>query len=126
MSEQSLDLEQLRKIAEAEETREWGPWAFEEDDWDGYGVYINDGDNFGRSYVAEKMTQGESEGASTAEFIAMFDPTTVLALLSRLEQAEQQVARVRALCMTTDGDYIDNDAECNTVGDILEALDGEQ
>lgn len=32
-----------------------------------------------------------------AEFIATFDPPTVLALLSRLEQAEQQVARVREL-----------------------------
>ncbi|WP_082123950.1 ead/Ea22-like family protein [Arthrobacter sp. YC-RL1] len=32
--------------------------------------------------------------AEDAEFVATFDPPTVLALLSRLEQAEQAVARV--------------------------------
>ncbi|ALD64019.1 hypothetical protein AFL94_08885 [Arthrobacter sp. LS16] len=44
---------------------------------------------------------------------------------SRLEQAEQQVARVRALCVTTDGDPIDPDFDGNTVGDIRRALDGD-
>lgn len=107
----TINLDTLRKTAEAEETQKWGGWAFEEDDFDGFCIYINDGDNFGRSYVAKDLTQGESEGESTAEFIATFDPPTVLALLSRLEQAEQraeqavadyeaaeqQVARVREL-----------------------------
>lgn len=91
----SDNLDTLRKTAEAEETQKWGGWAFEEDDFDGFCIYINDGDNFGRSYVAKDLTQGESEGESTAKFIATFDPPTVLALLSRLEQAEQAVARVR-------------------------------
>ncbi|MFC9934603.1 ead/Ea22-like family protein [Glutamicibacter sp. NPDC127525] len=87
----ATNLDTLRKIAEAEETQKWGGWAFEEDDFDGFCIYINDGDDFGRSYVAKDLTQGESEGESTAEFIATFDPPTVLALLSRLEQAEQHL-----------------------------------
>lgn len=91
------NLDTLHKTAEAEETQKWGGWAFEEDDFDGFCIYINDGDNFGRSYVAKDLTQGESEGESTAEFIATFDPPTVLALLSRLEQAEQAVQRVREM-----------------------------
>lgn len=93
----TINLETLRKTAEAEETQKWGGWAFEEDDFDGFCIYINDGDNFGRSYVAKDLTQGESEGESTAEFIATFDPPVVLALLSRLEQAEQAVQRVREM-----------------------------
>lgn len=93
----TINLDTLRKTAEAEETQKWGGWAFEEDDFDGFCIYINDGDNFGRSYVAKDLTQGESEGESTAEFIATFNPETVLALLSRLEQAEQAVQLVREL-----------------------------
>ncbi|PRB69503.1 hypothetical protein [Arthrobacter sp. MYb213] len=57
-------------------------------------------------------------------------------LIERLEVAEQELKdervltmaaatilhKVRALCMTTDGDYLDNEETVNTVGDILEAL----
>ena len=91
-----MELNELRRIAEAEETQKWGGWAFEEDDFDGFCIYINDGDNFGRSYVAKDLTQGESEGESTAKFIATFDPPTVLALLSRLEQAERELVAVKS------------------------------
>lgn len=49
----------------------------------------------------------------------------LMQVLSRLEQAEQAVARVRALCMTPDGDLICPDFDGNTVGDILRALDGD-
>lgn len=34
------------------------------------------------------------------------------------------VQRVRDLCMDTDGNYLENDDDVNTVGGILEALDG--
>lgn len=113
----TINLDALRKTAEAEETQKWGGWAFEEDDFDGFCIYINDGDNFGRSYVAKDLTQGESEGESTAEFIATFDPPTVLALLSRLEQAEQAVQRMREVAESSDDKHL-------TMA-ILEALDGE-
>lgn len=43
----------------------------------------------------------------------------------KIQNLEQAVARVRALCMSTDDDYLDNEETVNTVGDILEALDGE-
>ena len=94
------DLSKLRMIAESEESQKWGPWAFEEDDFDGYCVYINDGDSFGRSYIAQDISQGGSEGKSTAEFIATFDPPTVLALLSRLEQAEADVVNWKATAIS--------------------------
>lgn len=147
----TINLDTLRKTAEAEETQKWGGWAFEEDDFDGFCIYINDGDNFGRSYVAKDLTQGESEGESTAEFIATFDPPTVLALLSRLEQAErnadtyqklyeqraesleqaeQAVTRVREVLggypneahgESCEGSYCSN---C-LIGDLHRALDGD-
>lgn len=115
----TINLDTLRKTAEAEETQKWGGWAFEEDDFDGYCIYINDGDNFGRSYVAKDLTQGESEGESTAEFIATFDPPTVLALLSRLEQAEQAVQRVREIA----AGWATNDRPFREA--LLRALDGD-
>lgn len=123
----TINLDTLRKTAEAEETQKWGGWAFEEDDFDGFCIYINDGDNFGRSYVAKDLTQGESEGESTAEFIATFDPPNVLALLSRLEQAEQAVARVREVCDSeayeVSNEFGDYDAVA--VENIIDALDGD-
>ena len=42
------------------------------------------------------------------------------------KQAEAAVARVRALCMSTDGEPLESDFDGNTVGDIRRALDGEQ
>ena len=123
---QKPDLTELRKIAEAEETQKWGGWAFEEDDFDGFCIYINDGDDFGRSYVAKDLTQGESEGESTAEFIATFDPPTVLALLSRLEQAEQAVQRVREVVATLEDHSRPRTAHKFAVAENLRrALDGD-
>ena len=46
--------------------------------------------------VAGLSTAPDDYGRANLEYIATFDPPTVLALLSRLEQAEQAVARVRA------------------------------
>lgn len=115
----TINLDTLRKTAEAEETQKWGGWAFEEDDFDGFCIYINDGDNFGRSYVAKDLTQGESEGESTAKFIAAFDPPTVLALLSRLEQAEQQRDSSREACKTL-AEVLSNHSEW-----IVEATDSQ-
>lgn len=42
----------------------------------------------------------------------------------RAEAAEAALDRVRALCMSTDGDWINSDFIGNTVGDIRRALDG--
>lgn len=42
----------------------------------------------------------------------------------RAEAAEAALDRVRALCMSTDGDWINSDFIGNTVGDIRAALDG--
>lgn len=56
--------------------------------------------------------------AEDAEFVATFDPETVLELLSRIDQAEQAVARVRAI---REGDV------CSGCLDVIEeALDGDQ
>lgn len=62
--------------------------------------------------------------AEDAEFVATFDPETVLALLSRLEQAEQAVARVREVA----SEYrpsIPEEVLHEVMKDILRALDGD-
>lgn len=43
----------------------------------------------------------------------------------RAEAAEAALNRVRNLCMTVDGDWINSDFIGNTVGDIRAALDGD-
>ena len=90
----SHNLDDLRKTAESEPTHKWGAWDYEEADGDGHAVFILDGGP-GTSYVAEKITQGADDGESTAKFIATFNPATVLALLTRLEQAERDLVVVR-------------------------------
>lgn len=144
------DLSELRKIAESEETQKWGPWAFEEGDFDGYSIYINDGYNFGRSYIAQDISQGVSDGKSTAEFIATFDPKTVLDLLQEIEyqtntrkalekvlskttqrleqaeQAEQAVARVRGFAESMGLNMSERYVSQSFLSDkILRLLDGD-
>ena len=86
----SDNLDNLRKIAEAANP---GPW----ETLGGQGP-------FGTHAVCHRMEQGTLVeiayrdahfDKANAVHIATFDPPTVLALLTRLEQAEQQVARVR-------------------------------
>lgn len=112
----TINLDTLRKTAEAPGVRP-GRWHVYDR---GIGYEVHDENDY-------ELTGGmrETFDKPDAEFIATFDPPTVLALLSRLEQAEQAVQRVRALCMTTDGDPIDPDFDGNTVGDIRRALDGD-
>lgn len=86
----TINLDTLRKIAENEPSHKWGKWTAEEDDWEGFVVFANDGLP-GQSVVANGIRQGHDEGKATATHIATFDPPTVLALLSSLEQAEQHL-----------------------------------
>ncbi|MGP5263690.1 hypothetical protein [Glutamicibacter arilaitensis] len=113
----TINLDTLRKIAENEPSHKWGKWTAEEDDWEGFVVFANDGLP-GQSVVANGIRQGHDEGKATATHIATFDPPTVLALITELEtfrrrldamrrqrdgyqnqlrKAEQQVARVQEL-----------------------------
>lgn len=77
-------------------------------------------------------TAPDDYGRSNLEHIATFDPPTVLELLSRIEQAEQQVARVREVIRQYDPGCLtcmcDSDGDCCkcTVADFQEALDGGQ
>lgn len=107
---QELDLTRLRAVAEAATP---GEWTLEYDNADDWEAGIDDGDypyalhgprNCSFDHWTDKrlvkddlnrVTEISEMVDGDAKFIATFDPPTVLALLSRLEQAEQQVARVR-------------------------------
>lgn len=82
----SINLDTLRKTAEAPGVRP-GRWHVYDR---GIGYEVHDENDY-------ELTGGmrETFDKPDAEFIATFDPPTVLALLSRLEQAEQAVQRVR-------------------------------
>lgn len=122
----SDNLDNLRKIAEAATP---GPW----ETLGGQGP-------FGTHAVCHRMEQGTLVeiayrdahfDKANAVHIATFDPPTVLALLSRLEQAEQAVARVREVIHEYDPDCLtcmcNSDGDCCkcTVADFQEALDGD-
>ncbi len=82
------DLDPLRKIAEAPGVTP-GPWvAYDR----GIGYEVHDANGY-------ELTGGmrETFDKADAEFIAAFDPLQVLALITRTEQAEAAVARVREL-----------------------------
>ena len=80
----SDNLDTLRKTAEAATP---GPWEASDR---GIGYEVHDASGYElNSGMRETFTE------SDATHIATFDPSTVLALLSRLEQAEQAVQRVR-------------------------------
>lgn len=76
---------------------------------------------------AESLEQAERALEATERQVVARSGETAAERIwrSRAEQAEQAVARVRSLCMTTDGDLICPDFDGNTVGDILRALDGD-
>lgn len=94
----------LRKSAEAATP---GPWTLEYENSDDWEAGINDGDypytihgprncsfdNWADKSIVQdslnRVTEISEMVDADAEFIATFDPPTVLALLSRLEQAEQ-------------------------------------
>lgn len=108
------DLSELRMTAE---TATPGPWECVEGD-EAFGVRSSFGS------LTWDDHSGEVFKKEDAEFIATFDPSTVLALLSRLEQAEQAVARVEKALAEESGqedrgnEVIDHEA-------IREALDGD-
>ena len=128
-----MELNELRKTAEAATP---GPWEARQHN-ELPGKYVagpryrpND---IGRGLIAlMQPVFWHEESAANAEFIATFNPETVLALLSRLEHAEQAVTRVRAMAQ----DWEANGNSC-AVGDrsadvwhatanaILRALDGD-
>lgn len=101
------NLDELRKTAEAATPGPWR-WSPEESHWGDCGPNL---ETVERGPVYADGSQGallevigswghDANGISVADedkdFIATFDPTTVLALLNRLEQAEQKVASLEA------------------------------
>lgn len=118
----TLNLDAMRKIAESPGVRP-GPWHVYDR---GIGYEVHDENDY-------ELTGGmrETFDKADAEFIATFAPPTVLALLSRLEQAEQAVARVREVIHRYDPNCLtcmcNSDGDCYkcTVADFQGALDGE-
>ncbi|MGP5023195.1 hypothetical protein ACTXIU_16610 [Glutamicibacter arilaitensis] len=82
----TINLDELRKIAEAPDVRP-GPWHVYDR---GIGYEVHDENDY-------ELTGGmrETFDKADAEHIATFDPPTVLALITRLEQAEQDRVKLR-------------------------------
>lgn len=106
------DLTNLRKIAEASTP---GPWVYG-DNRDGLGNKLHPAKFPGKYNPISDFEYTEDEDA---EHIATFDPPTVLALLARLEQAEQAVARAREVA----AGWATNDRPFREA--LIRALDGD-
>lgn len=135
-----MELNELRKTAEAATPGPW-QWGPEESHWGDCGPNLEtvergplhaDGSQGAAAEVVGSWGH-DANGISVADedkdFIATFDPETVLALLSRLEQAEQAVQRVRELCRISEEHAQEyGDTASVYVDDLklaLRALDGE-
>lgn len=97
---QELDLKVLRKVAEAATPGPWVPVPAKRDSG-GYEPFYAvkvEGRLLPITYARQDW-EGFGNGSTkfNATHIATFDPPTVLALLSRLEQAESAVSRVEKL-----------------------------
>jgi hypothetical protein len=82
----TIDLDRLEELAKSATP---GPWVAEVDDWN-CSVILDD-DQPGTAYIAERLTQGKSEGEADAEFIAALDPTTILALITEVRRLRETV-----------------------------------
>ncbi|WP_417372972.1 ead/Ea22-like family protein [Glutamicibacter protophormiae] len=78
----------LRKIAEAATP---GPWITDSLESGEHGVFVEEGNPDYRKLGCASAIVASHLVGKNAEYLEAFDPDTVLALLSRLEQAEQQV-----------------------------------
>lgn len=128
------ELNELRKVAEQATP---GPWTVMDVNDPGEGVNFIDVHQDGKSWevVSRRLPDRHDDRdqmSADATHIATFDPPTVLALLSCLEQAEAQIARVREVIHEYDPDCLtcmcNSDGDCVkcTVADFQEALDGDQ
>ena len=70
-----------------------GLWVVEVDDWT-CAVVLDDGLS-GTAYIAERLTQGDSEGEDDANLIANA-PSWLAALCDRLDAAEAKLAAAKA------------------------------
>jgi len=128
------DLDELRKVAERATP---GPWTeFHENGTPGEFEPFNCPPATGATLLDYAPME---QRAKDAKFIATFDPTTVLALLTQLEQAEQAVARVREKHSPVPARYYGTDLnphrefDCNGCGEgwpwpcsNIRAVDGDQ
>lgn len=100
---QELDLKELRKVAEAATPGTWVLDGFAEG-----GCSEGCCEEYTRLSVYSVTNQGEVVASEVraqrnADYFDAFDPPTVLALLTQLEQAEAQVARVRTALTEVQG-----------------------
>lgn len=91
------DLNELRKIAEAATP---GPWTVMDVNDTGEGVNFIDVHQDGKSWevVSRRLPDRHDDRdqmSADATHIATFDPPTVLALITRLEQAERDRVKLR-------------------------------
>ncbi|MGP5048990.1 ead/Ea22-like family protein [Glutamicibacter ardleyensis] len=120
------DLTNLRKIAEQATP---GPWEAKQTpihtpSGEGGDYYVSCPTGID---VASTVGSSYEQEEPDALHIATFDPPTVLALITRLEQAEQAVARVRVVALESQAEVAQmNMPNIRTLsGEILRALDGD-
>ena len=119
----AANLDTLRKIAEATPAGDWEPRTT--GPWHGDHWYVSSGGEH-VAMIAAQDGINEDEREPLATHIATFDPPTVLALLSRLEQAEQAVSRVREVVANLEDHFRPRTAHKFAVAENLRrALDGD-
>ncbi|MGO3150489.1 ead/Ea22-like family protein [Glutamicibacter ardleyensis] len=127
------DLTDLRKIAENATQSNWIPyepgdepgywWVWQEDKLPWYGGIAQVSESDPGSVCQAMTTDGNNpeQDKADATHIATFDPPTILALITRLEQAEAVVARVRVVATGDPTEYGWSEAMLA----VLRALDGD-
>ncbi|GAA2941203.1 ead/Ea22-like family protein [Glutamicibacter bergerei] len=120
------DLTNLRKTAEAATP---GPWEAKQTpihtpSGEGGDYYVSCPTGID---VASTVGSSYEQEEPDALHIATFDPPTALSLITRLEQAEAAVARVRELALESQAEVAQmNMPNIRTLsGEILRALDGD-
>lgn len=89
----TLNLDAMRKIAEAATP---GPWIIDSLESGEHGVFIEDGNpDYLKLGCASAIVASHLVGKN-ADYLEAFDPETVLALITRLEQAERELVAAKS------------------------------
>ena len=118
-------LDAIQARADAAST---GPWAIDNDDFDGASVYMDDGITWGRAYVCTDLQQGDDGGQYDAEFIAHAreDVPKLVAALRAVESLatewHKDYSEIDSRWDTDDNRYIRRDGRDDAAHEITEAI----
>lgn len=89
----TINTDTLRKVAEAATP---GPWIIDSLESGEHGVFVEEGNPDYRKLGCASAIVASHLVGKNAEYLEAFDPETVLALITRLEQAERELVAVRS------------------------------